>query len=116
MKVCIYGAGAIGGFIGNDPLVNRFIHRVMAEAKEIGARIGCPIAESTGERCDVTRQLGAFKTSMLQDTEAGRSIELDALVSVVGEIGRMVGAPTDHIDTLLGLTRLMAQTRGIYPL
>ena len=106
--------GATGDRILDDPLVRAFILRAMAEAKEIGACIGCPITQSGEDRHAVTRQLGAFKTSMLQDVEAGRAIELDALVSVVREIGRKVGVPTPEIDTLLGLTRLMAQTRGLY--
>ena len=106
--------GATGDRILDDPLVRAFVLRAMAEAKEIGACIGCPITQSGEDRHAVTRQLGAFKTSMLQDVEAGRAIELDALVSVVREIGRKVGVPTPEIDTLLGLTRLMAQTRGLY--
>jgi 2-dehydropantoate 2-reductase len=52
---------------------------------------------------------------MLQDVEAGRSIELDALVTVVREIGRKLGEPTPSIDALLGLARLAAQVRGLYP-
>ena len=63
----------------------------------------------------VTRRLGAFKTSMLQDAEAGRPVELDALVTVVREIGERVGVPTPSIDTLLGLARLAARVRGLYP-
>ena len=106
--------GATGDRILDDPLVRTFILRAMAEAKEIGACIGCPITQSGEDRHAVTRQLGAFKTSMLQDVEAGRAIKLDALVSVVREIGRKVGVPTPEIDTLLGLTRLMAQTRGLH--
>jgi 2-dehydropantoate 2-reductase len=52
---------------------------------------------------------------MLQDVEAGRSVELDALVSAVREIGQKVGEPTPHIDILLGLSRLHARERGLYP-
>jgi 2-dehydropantoate 2-reductase len=59
--------------------------------------------------------MGAFKTSMLQDVEAGRSVELDALVSAVREIGQKVGEPTPNIDILLGLSRLHARERGLYP-
>ena len=54
----------------------------------------------------MTRKLGAFKTSMLQDVEAGRPLELDALVGVVREIGQRVGVATPMIDALFGLTRL----------
>ncbi len=52
----------------------------MAEASEAGRRIGCPIAESGEERMQLTRRLGAFKTSMLQDAEAGRQLEIDGLL------------------------------------
>ena len=107
--------GATGDRILDDPLVRAFVLRAMAEAKEIGARIGCPITQSGEDRHAVTRQLGAYKTSMLQDVEAGRAIELNALVTVVREIGLKVGVATPEIDTLLGLTRLMAQTRGLLP-
>jgi 2-dehydropantoate 2-reductase len=107
--------GATADRILDDPLVNRFCLAVMAEAAEIGARIGCPITESGADRMKVTRRLGAFKTSMLQDTEAGRPIELDALVGVVREIGERVAVPTPALDTLLGLTRLSARVRGLYP-
>ena len=52
---------------------------------------------------------------MLQDAEAGRPVELDALVGAVRELGRHVGVPTPNIDALLGLTRLFARERGLYP-
>ena len=107
--------GATCDRILDDPLVNRFCLDVMAEAARIGARIGCPIAQSGEERMAVTRELGAFKTSMLQDVEAGRPVELDALVGAVREIGLKVGEPTPCIDTLLGLARLQGRVRGLYP-
>jgi 2-dehydropantoate 2-reductase len=87
----------------------------MAELAAIGAAIGCPISESGEERMQVTARLGAFKTSMLQDAQAGRGpLEIDALVASVREIGQHVGVPTPQIDALLGLVRLHAQTRGLY--
>ena len=97
-----------------DPLTRAFVTRVMLEAKAIGARIGCAIDESPEDRHAVTAKLGAFKTSMLQDVEAGRSIELDALVLAVREIGERLQMHTPNIDTLLGLTRLMGQSKNIY--
>lgn len=107
--------GATCDRILDDPQVSAFCLAVMDEAKAIGARIGCPIAQSGEARSAVTRQLGAFKTSMLQDAEAGRGqLEIDALVASVREIGQHVGVPTPQIDTLLGLVRLHAQTRGLY--
>lgn len=63
----------------------------------------------------MARELGAFKPSMLQDVELGKQIELDAHVTVVRDIGQMVGEPTTNIDILLGLTRLHAQVHGLYP-
>ncbi len=107
--------GATSDRILDDPLVNRFCLDIMAEAARIGERIGCPIAESGEQRNAETRRLGAFKTSMLRDVEAGRPVELDALVGVVQEIGQRVGVPTPNIDTLLGLARLHARVRGLYP-
>ncbi|WP_296225922.1 2-dehydropantoate 2-reductase [Ralstonia sp. UBA689] len=107
--------GATCDRILDDPLVSAFCLAVMEEAKMIGARIGCPIEQSGEERSAVTRQLGAFKTSMLQDAEAGRGpLEIDALVASVREIGQHVGVPTPQIDALLGLVRLHARTRGLY--
>jgi len=52
---------------------------------------------------------------MLQDVEAGRTLELDAIVSVVRELAQRVGIATPNIDALLGVTRLFARTRGLYP-
>ncbi len=98
-----------------DPCVREFCSAAMREAAAIGERIGCKIAQSPEDRHAVTAKLGAFKPSMLQDVEAGRSIELDAIVGAVHEIGRRLGEPTPHIDALLGLTRLFARTRGLYP-
>ncbi|HRK37945.1 MAG TPA: 2-dehydropantoate 2-reductase [Burkholderiaceae bacterium] len=99
----------------DDPLVRAYCSAVMLEAQDIGQRIGCGIAQQPDDRHAVTRKLGSFKTSMLQDVEAGRPIELDALVAVVREIGQHLGLATPNIDALLGLTRLMARTRGLYP-
>jgi 2-dehydropantoate 2-reductase len=107
--------GATTDHILDDPLVHGFILRAMEEAAGIGARIGCPITQSGEERMAVTRQLGGFKTSMLQDAQAGRALELDALVSAVHEIGTRFEVPMPNIGALLGLTRLMARERGLYP-
>jgi 2-dehydropantoate 2-reductase len=98
-----------------DPLVRAFCSAAMAEAAVIGARIGCAIEQSPEDRHAVTAKLGAFKTSMLQDAAAGRAIELDAIVGAVHEIGARLGLSSPHIGALLGLTRLMGRTRGLYP-
>ena len=107
--------GAESTAILDDPLVHAYMIRTMAEAAAIGGRIGCPISQSGEERMGLARKLGSFKTSMLQDALADRPIELDALVTAVHEIGERVGVPTPNIGALLGLTRLMARQRGLYP-
>ena len=106
--------GATGDRILDDEHVRSFMSRCMAEAAQIGERIGLPIDQDPEQRHAVTRKLGAFKTSMLQDVTAGRPVELDALVASVMEIGAQVALPTPNINALFGLARLQAQVRGLY--
>ena len=103
--------GATCDRILDDPLLNRYTLAIMGEATAIGAKIGCPINQSGEDRNTVTRKLGAFKTSMLQDVEAGRPLEIDALLTAVTEIGERVGVPTPHTDALLGLVRVFSEAR-----
>ncbi|UUZ72427.1 2-dehydropantoate 2-reductase [Polaromonas sp. P1(28)-8] len=106
--------GATTDRIMDDDLVRGFISSVMLEAKEIGARIGIPIDQRPEDRHAVTLKLGAFKTSMLQDVEAGKAVELDALVSAVRELGVLTKVPTPFTDALLDLARLHARVHGLY--
>jgi len=106
--------GATTDLIMDDDLVRGFISSVMLEAKEIGARLGIRIDQQPEDRHAVTRKLGAFKTSMLQDVEAGKPVELDALVTVVRELGAMTGVATPFTNALLGLGRLHARVHGLY--
>ncbi len=108
--------GATVDRVLDDPLARGLCSAAMAEAAAVGARIGCAIEQSADDRHAVTRRLGAFKTSMLQDVEAGRPVELDALVGAVHEIGRRVGVATPFIDALLGLARVHGRVHGLYPL
>ena len=107
--------GATADRLLDDPLVGGFVLGVMAEAQAIGARIGCAITERGEDRNAVTRQLGAFKTSMLQDVEAGRPLEIDQLLAAPREIAGLLGIATPNLDALLGLTRLFARSRSLYP-
>ena len=107
--------GATTDLILKDDLVRDFVSKIMLEAKAIGEKIGIPIAQTPEDRHAVTMKLGAFKTSMLQDVEAGKTVELDALVSVVRELGQITQVSTPYTDALLGLSRLHAQVRGLYP-
>ncbi|MDI9233147.1 2-dehydropantoate 2-reductase [Limnohabitans lacus] len=107
--------GATTDRILDDELVRGFISNVMLEAKTIGERIGIPIAQAPEDRHAMTRKLGAFKTSMLQDVQAGKPVELDALVSAVRELGQLTQVATPFTDALLGLSRLHARGLGLYP-
>lgn len=107
--------GATGDRILDDDYVRNFMSRIMEEAAAVGARIGLPITAQPEERHAVTRKLGAFRTSMLQDAEAGRPLELDALVNAVIEIAERVGVATPWTEALFGMTRLYARTRNLYP-
>jgi 2-dehydropantoate 2-reductase len=107
--------GASSERVMADPLVLAFCSAAMREAAAIGARIGCAIAQSPEDRHAVTRKLGSFKSSMQQDVEAGRAIELDAIVAVVREMAQRLDIATPNIDALLGLTRLFGRVRGLYP-
>ena len=99
--------GATTDRILDDPEVHAFMLRAMSEAAAVGARIGCPIAQSGEERMAVTRQLGSFRTSMLQDALAGRPLEIDALVSWSPRRRARSVSRAPNIGALLGLTRLM---------
>lgn len=107
--------GATVDKVLDDPLARGFCTLVMQEAAQVGQRIGCAVAQTPEDRHQITRGLGAFKTSMLQDVEAGRPVELDALVTVVHEIAQRVGVATPGLNALLGLARVHAQVRGLYP-
>ena len=106
--------GATSDRVLDDPLARGFLSAVMLEAREIGARIGVPISQSPEDRHAITRKLGAMRPSMLQDVDAGRAVELDALVAAVREIGQLTGVATPYTDALMGLARLHAQVRGLY--
>ena len=106
--------GVTADLVLDDALVRNFCSAVMLEAKEIGARLGIDISQEPEERHMVTRKLGAFKTSMLQDVEAGKAVELDALVGAVKELGQLTQVETPYTDALLGLARLHARVRGLY--
>jgi 2-dehydropantoate 2-reductase len=106
--------GATSSQVLDDDLVRGFCSNVMLEAKEIGTRLGIPIDQQPEDRHAVTRKLGSFKTSMLQDVEAGKAVELDALVGAVKELGQLTQVNTPYTDALFGLARLHARVRNLY--
>ena len=108
--------GATTGPALDDDLVREFLSAAMLEAREIGGRIGCPIAQTPRDRHAVTRKLGDFTPSMLQDARAGRPLELDALTGAVRELGALTGVPTPYVDALHGLARLYVRAHNPSPM
>jgi 2-dehydropantoate 2-reductase len=98
-----------------DPLVREFCSQAMNEAAEIGRAIGLDVGQSAEDRHAVTEKLGSFRTSMLEDVDAHRAIELDALVGGIYELGQRLAIATPAIAGLYGITRLFARERGLYP-
>ena len=107
--------GATTDRVIGDELVRKLTADAMLESGRIGERLGFAITQTPEERHAITRKLGAFKTSMLQDAEAGRAIELDSLVGAVRELGGHVGVETPLIDAIFGLARVFGQVHGLYP-
>ena len=94
----------------NNSACARTTIRRSAFSGRIGERLGFAITQTPEERHAITRRLGAFKTSMLQDVEAGRELEIDALLGSVVELARLTETPTPHLDTVYALTKLLAKT------
>ena len=96
--------------MGTDPDVRRVIYTMMSEAENVAAMFGVKFVMSIDKRIEGGADVGAHKTSMLQDLEAGRPVELDALVASVAEMGRLVGVPTPTLAAVLSLARLKVTT------
>ncbi|PMS14687.1 2-dehydropantoate 2-reductase [Trinickia dabaoshanensis] len=97
----------------DDPLTHALVLRMMEEADAVGQRLGLSTGMSAPQRVAVTRELGAFKTSMLQDFEAGRPLEIEPILGVFPELGRRLDVPTPFCDAVLGLLRQRAATSGL---
>ncbi len=87
---------------------------MMVEAQEIAEKLGVKFPIDVDRRIDGGAAVGAHRTSMLQDLDAGRPMEIDALVGSVQELGRVTETPTPTIDTVLALIKLRARTAGLY--
>jgi len=97
----------------DDPVIRASMAGAMDELAAVGAEIGCPISETAEDRMAVTARLGAFRSSMLQDVEAGRPIEVEALLGAPREIAASVGIATPQLDRLYAMTRLMGENLGL---
>jgi 2-dehydropantoate 2-reductase len=83
---------------------------MMSEAQTVANKLGVTFRVSLEKRISGAERVGHHKTSMLQDIEAARTIEIDALVGSVMELARLTDTPTPHIDTVFALTKLLAKT------
>ncbi|MGH6894638.1 MAG: ketopantoate reductase C-terminal domain-containing protein, partial [Dongiaceae bacterium] len=88
---------------------------IMQEAEAVAAKLGVKMPIDVERRIDGAASVGEHKTSMLQDFERGRPIELDAIVGAVAELGDLVGVPTPMVDAIYALTRRKALAAGILP-
>ncbi|CFX05844.1 putative 2-dehydropantoate 2-reductase [Candidatus Filomicrobium marinum] len=101
--------------VATDPGTRSVARRMMEEAETIARRIGAHFRVDIERRINGAASVGAHRTSMLQDLERGRPIELDALLTVVQEMGRLVDVNTPTIDTVLALTQQMGRVANVYP-
>lgn len=100
--------------IASDPGTRAIAKAMMLEAQEIAIQSGVNFRVGVERRIDGAGAVGAHKTSMLQDLERSRAMEIDPLVTVVQEMGRLAGIPTPTIDIVLALVRQRAQIAGLY--
>ena len=100
--------------IGGEPGTREIARRMMLEGQAIGEALGVRFAIDVEKRINGAVEVGAHKTSMLQDLERGRPMEIDALVTAVQEMGRVVGVDTPYIDAVLALVCQRAREAGCY--
>ena len=100
--------------VATDPGTRQLAREMMLEAQAIGEKLGVRFAIDADKRIDGAAKVGAHKTSMLQDLERGRSMEIDALVTVVQELGQLTELPTPRIDIVLALIQQRARAAGLY--
>ncbi len=107
--------GATLDKICGDPDTRALARAMMLEAQAVGEALGIRFSIDVEKRIDGAAVVGAHKTSMLQDLERGRPMEIDALVGSVVELGRLVELPTPTIDAVLALVKQRARLAGCYP-
>ncbi len=100
--------------VATEPGTRGVARAMMKEARAIAEALGVRIRIDIERRIDGAAEVGAHRTSMLQDLEKGRAMEIDALVTSVQELGRLVGVPTPTVDVVLALVRQRARVAGLY--
>jgi 2-dehydropantoate 2-reductase len=101
--------------VATDPGTRMVARKMMEEAEKIARRIGVHVRVNIERRINGAASVGAHRTSMLQDLDKGRALELDALLTVVQELGRLVDVDTPTIDTVLALAQQMGRVAEVYP-
>ncbi len=107
--------GATLDVVATDTATRILSRSMMLEAQAIGEALGVHFRVDVHRRINGAAGVGAHKTSMLQDLERGRPMEIDALVTAVQEMGRLVGIETPYIDAVLGLIQQRGEVLGLYP-
>jgi 2-dehydropantoate 2-reductase len=92
------------------PLTRELARKMMKEAQNVAARLGIAFRVDIDKRIAGAEKVGKHKTSMLQDVEAGRDPEIDALVGAVIELGNTVGEPVPHIEAVYVMVKLLGRT------
>ncbi|MGA8259220.1 MAG: 2-dehydropantoate 2-reductase [Arenicellales bacterium] len=100
--------------IATDPGTRAVARAMMVEAQAIGEKVGVRFRLGVDKRIEGAASVGPHRTSMLQDLERGRSMEIDALLTVVREMAKMVSVPAPTIDTVLALVQQRARMAGCY--
>ncbi len=100
--------------LAEDADVQPVIRAMMVEAQAIGEALGVRFPIDVDARIAGAAEVGEHRTSMLQDLDLGRPMEIDAMVTVIQELGQLTQLPTPTIDTVLGLVKLRARTAGCY--
>jgi 2-dehydropantoate 2-reductase len=98
--------------MARDPDVNALVRRIMEETIAVGAKLGLEVPITIDQRIAGAEKVGEHKTSMLQDLEAGRPIELEAVVGAVVELSDRLNVPMPHTRAVYACTKLLAQTRA----
>ncbi len=101
--------------VATDPGTRALSRAMMMEAQRIAVRLGVHFRVDVERRINGAAKVGAHRTSMLQDLERGKPLEIDALLTAVQEMGRMVGVDTPHIDSVLALVQQLGRTLALYP-
>jgi 2-dehydropantoate 2-reductase len=100
--------------VATDPGTRALSRAMMLEAEAIAERLGATLRVDIERRINGAAKVGAHRTSMLQDFEAGKAMEIDALVTAVQEMGRITDLPTPHIDIVLSLVTQLGRSTGTY--